>query len=171
MAYPAKSAVEAQPLAEEHLGSPHRPVYHNHEDARLDLGETDVEAIVDALRATAAQSRNQEGREARTGHGHGRGGQRKQRSEREQASMPSTAGAGTAGAREEKRKQSAPTSDQLLPNLLCMAPMRSRPTTLTKTRMRRIWIVTTRRAESVFATMSPNPTVENTATVKYSQLT
>lgn len=35
------------------------------------------------------------------------------------------------------------------------------------TRLRSIWTVTRLRARSVSAVMSPNPTVENTVTVKY----
>jgi len=35
------------------------------------------------------------------------------------------------------------------------------------TRLNSIWMVTRVRARSVLAVMSPNPTVENTVTVKY----
>jgi len=42
----------------------------------------------------------------------------------------------------------------------------SRTTTAITTRSASIWIVVTRRARSVWGVMSPNPTVENTVTVK-----
>ncbi len=46
------------------------------------------------------------------------------------------------------------------------APRMSRMTTANMARSESIWTVATRRAGSVLGVMSPNPTVENTVTVK-----